>query len=736
MREQQQPGSDEPWAERILADLRAQGPRALKAFQTALAEGDQPLRSVKLCFVGHARAGKTSTLLALAGRAFDPEQPSTHGVDTFTLANELLSSGPAVAASGEAADPWRVLEGAGSVAELLEDTVARTVAEKMKAFSPEADSGTADSACHTCKPQGAAVLKMPVDLIAQAFSTDGETEAATPVVMQTWDFAGQEMYYNMAHVFLTALGLYVLVLDLSAWAPDAPPSRELLDSLDFWLAALLVHAPDARLVIVGSHIDTIPEPLRREVYTRVDGHLARRLGAMPSLHARLHANEVAQLLFFPVDNTRSTPEGRLTVECLRKALNELALSSVASLGRIPTRWAHFFNVLAANRSGPYIALEECARIAESLCLNVEMGELEPCLALFHRLGQLLYFKGSPAVVLDPQWLLDAMAQVVACPKVLQQHSHLAMVLRQRGELSSELLGVLWHDLRFRGHTETLQAFLEQFDLLVPGAEGQAEWLVPSLLPRRSKEASYSKEDRNPEATLLLDFHGALQRLLPTLLLRLIGQLRRQADSKLRVFTVFQDFIALSVGSPPIMVTLDMFPTAFPEVVRVCASGTAGRKLEPAPLKELLCALRQAMAAWLPNVSFSACIPCPSCCASATEEFSASSVRGRHLLDLGEVLGEELLFCSEAQVLLDEGQLPNFFRAWRQSEQQEQQQQQQQPPTTTSSNNNNLHRASSDGSWTMSSEGGGQQQQQQQQQQYFLYANPLAMGSHRLRQLDV
>lgn len=25
------------------------------------------------------------------------------------------------------------------------------------------------------------------------------------------------------------------------------------DSLDFWLAAVLVHAPDARLVIVGTH---------------------------------------------------------------------------------------------------------------------------------------------------------------------------------------------------------------------------------------------------------------------------------------------------------------------------------------------------------------------------------------------------------------------------------------------------------------------------------------------------
>ena len=30
---------------------------------------------VKLCFVGHARAGKTSTLLALADKPFDTMQP-------------------------------------------------------------------------------------------------------------------------------------------------------------------------------------------------------------------------------------------------------------------------------------------------------------------------------------------------------------------------------------------------------------------------------------------------------------------------------------------------------------------------------------------------------------------------------------------------------------------------------------------------------------------------------------
>ena len=59
--------------------------RTETAIKKALAEGEQHLHSVKLCFVGHARAGKTSTLSALAGRPFDPDQPSTEGVATCSV---------------------------------------------------------------------------------------------------------------------------------------------------------------------------------------------------------------------------------------------------------------------------------------------------------------------------------------------------------------------------------------------------------------------------------------------------------------------------------------------------------------------------------------------------------------------------------------------------------------------------------------------------------------------------
>ena len=63
------------------------------AFRNAL-HGSQKLQTVKLCFVGHARAGKTSTLHALAGQEFKEDQASTHGVSTCSFTNDLLHAPP------------------------------------------------------------------------------------------------------------------------------------------------------------------------------------------------------------------------------------------------------------------------------------------------------------------------------------------------------------------------------------------------------------------------------------------------------------------------------------------------------------------------------------------------------------------------------------------------------------------------------------------------------------------
>lgn len=685
-----------PLHEALAQDLKRQGPAAMRAFRTAMKEGVQPLHSVKLCLVGHARAGKTSTLRSLSGRDFNPNQQSTHGVETksCTLDKELWTPGKP---GSEINGAWQELsEGLGSVAKLLEEKVAITVADTMKAqasLAAELQDASPSSPSVKGRSTGDALAEDTVLMIQRAISGEALAKRAEEVVVQTWDFAGQEMYYNMAHVFLTALGIYVLVLDLSAWLHATPVEK--VESMDFWLAALLVHAKDAWLVIVGSHADAIEESMRQEVYDRLDFHLQKRLR-----HHNMLGNQEDGLLFFPVDNQQNTPQSLRSIQHLRREVSALASKVAQELGTIPTRWAHFFHRLEGLHE-PCIALDRCRALAAEL--DMDGQQLELFLGLFHRLGQLLYFKGSPAVVLTPQWLLDAMAQVMACPAVLKTDPFRSKALRQEGLLQKDLLEVLWRDPKFQGQQRVLQSFLEHFDLLIP--KGEDAWRVPSLLPRRPEKMI----PLDAPVCVLLDFKGAFRRLLSTLIPRLLCQLEKRPviaeipfsehwrstrDTLLRgrkaenyefydrhgnrlsgvaevpevgfplelrhrqefkVHKIFRDYAKCTLSQTSsqtreTMVTFEVME--WQELMRVEVESH-----DAIVVKDVLDSLHVAICAWLPEVSYSTGLPCP-----------CGVVQSGHLLELSKLLKEDSVFCDQKERSVEaRPEEAKMIQQWRQLE---------------------------------------------------------------------
>jgi len=72
----------------------ALGDDAKDAFRRALLQGTHQPRCAKLGFVGPARAGKTSTLQALAGLPLRRDQESTHGLACWALSQDLISAAP------------------------------------------------------------------------------------------------------------------------------------------------------------------------------------------------------------------------------------------------------------------------------------------------------------------------------------------------------------------------------------------------------------------------------------------------------------------------------------------------------------------------------------------------------------------------------------------------------------------------------------------------------------------
>ncbi|CAK9061069.1 TPR_REGION domain-containing protein [Durusdinium trenchii] len=328
-----------------------------------------------------------------------------------------------------------------------------------------------------------------------------------------------------------ALELQV-ALELSHVAGERNEEADLLSRLNHpeakpWPLVMRAKFPEAnrvRITLADVLDDLVPPHLSCLVRGRVNEYLQKRLDN-PVFHSRLYVNEEEQwlgikaekarkpfplLLFFPVDNSRSSESSKKGLARLRRILDQLALEQDA--GWIPTRWAQFYTVIASSDWRPFVTLEEL--------LGVQCGRRSGGVD-FKGSALRDQLPGSPAVVLDPQWLLEAMAQVVGCPRVMQ-----------KGELSRELLHKLWDKEKFHGQEATLRAFLEHFSLLVPVAgstlSSPSHWLVPSLLPKRRSGPAQS--DQVAQAALFFDFHGALRQLLPSLLPRLFGRLQLKHET--------------------------------------------------------------------------------------------------------------------------------------------------------------------------------------------------------------
>mmetsp|Transcript_32811 Transcript_32811/g.75052 ORF Transcript_32811/g.75052 Transcript_32811/m.75052 type:complete len:1283 (+) Transcript_32811:60-3908(+) len=623
------------------------------AFARAIKEGKtQRFHSPKVCFVGHARAGKTSTLLALRGGEFDWAQPSTDGVQTCSILRHSLQAEDGAA--------WcTVKDAAKSIEGLLRSGMADAAKKELSASRSQRAVQPSREGHARCGGDldVDVVKKMPIDLLVQDAENPDET-----IVMQAWDFAGQEMYYSMVHVFLTSRAIYVLVLDLSKWATEVsgPLSEEIVESVDFWLAAIFIHAPEAHLIIVGTHDDELPPDHRAMVHKRVSNHLEQHLEQMPKLHERLCVNEEDGLLFYPIDNSRRSAQSQDALDRLRARINGLAQDVVKQWGTIPSRWAHFFNMLTAE-SGRCASLATCDELAKKLMFEDVPGkpsEVEACLKLFHDMGHLLFFgrRKDVDVVLDCQWLLDAMAHVVACPRVLQKHSLQTRALHEQGKLTPELLEVLWAE-RFSGYEKVLQAYLEHFDLLVPSGsdsvDGHSHWLVPSMLPHRCRSDGFAARTGT---TFLIDFHGALRQLLPTLLPRLICHLHTQSGHGIRVKgDVYRDFGQFLYGAGK-LVTLSTVPWKTQQLLQVSVQAFESVDASTA-FKEVLDAISDSLLAWLPSLPFKVTVPCPVC-------QSASGTWGSHLLCLKEVLEERILICERSNKPVHH-LLPESLSAWRQ-----------------------------------------------------------------------
>ncbi|GBG29118.1 Ras-related protein Rab-27A [Hondaea fermentalgiana] len=339
----------------------------------------------------------------------------------------------------------------------------------------------------------------------------GKTQSGQKVKFTIWDYAGQDVFYALHHIFLTREGgVFMLVFDMQELLTEQDKA---LRYLRFWLNSIKLHAPKAPILLVATHYDQASSSL--QAVERILQSLFRKLRGI-----KLVKNSGARLSFFPIDNM--SPAANRAAD-LRAAVEKAASKLEAVSQKISLRWLKVLDdLMKLNRD--HVPFAKVQELATKYHAGDQSDEL---LKFFHELGMLVHLRATDTlhdkVVLNPQWLLDKLARVIADEihvKDIYYDERLSDLdleddfdhLRLRGIGSRRLFHFLWNGeeveylLDFMRATMLLSiwSFSEDGSAAQEGAE--QTFLVSSLLNHAEDDALRSEIAGMPLGlTCVLDF---------------------------------------------------------------------------------------------------------------------------------------------------------------------------------------------------------------------------------------
>ena len=302
-------------------------------------------------------------------------------------------------------------------------------------------------------------------------------EHVDDLALTVWDYGGQEVFYTLHHLFLTRYGLYLLVFDMR----DFIATEVDTGYLEFWLGSIALHAPQAPVVLVGTHADAVTT---EKEYTAINEVLKGVLDEKKI--DQVEPEPDFGLFFRPISNL-----SRNGVNSLRKGLDSTIRKQDYVHKEVPLKWMRTLDHML-ERKGSYLDLSEVTKIYGSFqAESPSSAEVDSMLLLFNELGVVVYITATThlreIVIVRPQWLLDALSKVIrdemhrfdkAKVEEAQIHDEIAKLF-DSAVASRDLLEFLWE----RNQVDFLIEFMKNCLLLSPwpySHDGDA-YLVPSLL---------------------------------------------------------------------------------------------------------------------------------------------------------------------------------------------------------------------------------------------------------------
>ncbi|KAM4748897.1 leucine-rich repeat serine/threonine-protein kinase 2 [Rhinophrynus dorsalis] len=224
------------------------------------------------------------------------------------------------------------------------------------------------------------------------------------IVLNVWDFAGQEEFYCTHPHFMTPRALYLVVYDLSKGASD-------VDAIKPWLFNIKARASSSPVILVGTHLDVCGEKLQRACISKIKKELCNQCG-LPSIQEYHFVNAAEE----------SDLMAKLRKTIIKESLN-FKIRDQPVLGQlIPDSYLEFEKRILNERKNvpqefPVISHKRMLEIIEENQLQLDESELPHAVHFLNESGVLLHFE-DPALQLrdlyfvDPQWLCKTMAQIL------------------------------------------------------------------------------------------------------------------------------------------------------------------------------------------------------------------------------------------------------------------------------------------------------------------------------------
>lgn len=246
-----------------------------------------------------------------------------------------------------------------------------------------------------------------------------------PVIFRTWDFGGQKEYYATHQYFLSKRSIYLVVWRITDGERGA-------NTILQWLVNIQARAPNAPVLIVGTHYDLVKERcppsyseelqqlIREKFINVVDADkygLPRVLDTIEvSCKTRHNIKLLCNLIYDTVFDLKCPGSKERLLE-QRIPATYLALEDVVGnlsverhlQGKDPVLRAEQYKMLVMHE------MQQRYNIAFR-----DMAELNQATAFLHENGVLLHYEDATLkdlYFLDPQWLCDMLAHVVTIREI-------------------------------------------------------------------------------------------------------------------------------------------------------------------------------------------------------------------------------------------------------------------------------------------------------------------------------